>query len=117
MHVKMVIIFYPLYQKNPLFRDPLLQELTVVQKYKAFLFRKTFDQKRSHFASSRLIPSSYRRMKLVEELSIFCRETSIHGLRYIAKSPSKAVRIAWIFLFSASLTYAIIQIAQEAKCK
>jgi hypothetical protein len=56
-------------------------------------------------------------MKLVENLSKFSRETSIHGLKYIAKSPSKAVRIAWFFLFSASLSYAIIQIAKEAKCK
>ena len=56
-------------------------------------------------------------MKLVENLAAFAGETSIHGLIYIAKSPSKAKRIAWFFLFSASLAYALTQISYEAKCK
>ena len=56
-------------------------------------------------------------MKLEENLTAFASETSIHGLNYIAKAPSKAVRIAWFFIFSAALTYAFIQISYEAKCK
>ena len=56
-------------------------------------------------------------MKLDENLTAFAGETSIHGLNYIAKSPSKAVRIAWFFIFTASLTYAFFQISYEANCK
>ena len=56
-------------------------------------------------------------MKLDENLTAFADETSIHGLNYIAKSPSKAVRIAWFCMFSASLAYALTQISYEAKCK
>ena len=57
------------------------------------------------------------RMKLKENLTAFAVETSIHGLKYIAKSPSKSVRIAWFLIFLASLSYAFFQISYEAKCK
>ena len=65
----------------------------------------------------RLVSSSYRKMKLVENLTAFANETSIHGLIYIAKSPSKAVRIAWFFIFTAALMYAFVRISYDAKCK
>ena len=57
-------------------------------------------------------------MKLVDELSQFARDSSIHGLNYIAKSGSSSrVRIAWFLLFTGSMIYAGVQIADEAKGK
>ena len=57
-------------------------------------------------------------MKLIENLTHFSNNTSIHGLVHIAKkSSSKAKRITWFVIFILSMIYAGTQIAEEAKCK
>ena len=56
-------------------------------------------------------------MKLVENLTAFAAETSIHGLNFIAKSKTVLMQGIWFPLFTASLAYAIVQIVNEAKCK
>ena len=57
-------------------------------------------------------------MKLIENLTHFANNTSIHGLVQIAKkSSSKAKRITWFVIFILSMIYAGTQIAEEAKCK
>ena len=55
-------------------------------------------------------------MKLVENLTAFAAETSIHGLNFIAKSKTVLMQGIWFPLFTASLAYAIVQIMNEAKC-
>ena len=56
-------------------------------------------------------------MKLIDNLTHFANNTSIHGLVYIAKkSSSKAKRITWFVIFILSMIYAGTQIAEEAKC-
>ena len=54
-------------------------------------------------------------MKLVENLTAFAAETSIHGLNFIAKSKTVLMQGIWFPLFTASLAYAIVQIVNEAK--
>ena len=55
-------------------------------------------------------------MKLVENLTAFAQESSIHGINFIAKpSYSNAVRITWFLLFMGALSYAVIQISYEAE--
>ena len=57
-------------------------------------------------------------MKLVENLTAYAETSSIHGINYIAKtSSSKMVRLTWVFLFVAMLTYAANMISYEAKGK
>ena len=57
-------------------------------------------------------------MKLVDNLTGFANNTSIHGLVQIAKkSSSNAKRIAWFIIFVLSMVYAGFQIAAEVKCK
>ena len=56
-------------------------------------------------------------MKLVENLTAFAGETSIHGLNFIAKSRTVLMQSIWFSLFVASLAYAIVQIVNDAKCK
>ena len=57
-------------------------------------------------------------MKLVENLTAFAGETSIHGLKYIAKSSSsKTVRITWFLMFVGALMYALFEISHEVKSK
>ena len=56
-------------------------------------------------------------MKLVESLTKFSNNTSIHGLVFIANSRSIAKKITWLFLFVLSLMYAGFQIASEAHGK
>ena len=68
-----------------------------------------------HWSSSR---HSYRNMKIVENITKFAKETSIHGFVHMANSTStKAKRITWFLLFMSSLIYAGVQISEEAKCK
>ena len=57
-------------------------------------------------------------MKLVENLTSFCSETSIHGLKYIAKSSSSnSVRITWFILYMGALMYGLVEISLEVKSK
>ena len=57
-------------------------------------------------------------MGVMEKLSEFAEETSVHGLAFIGQtSASKAKRGAWMCLFLASLVYAVIQIKHLAECK
>ena len=57
-------------------------------------------------------------MRLVENITTFAGETSIHGLKYIAKSSStNAKRITWTFLFVGALMYALVEISHEVKSK
>ena len=52
-------------------------------------------------------------MRLVESLTQFADHSSIHGLNYIAKSPSKTERIIWFILFTIALFYAAQQISED----
>ena len=55
-------------------------------------------------------------MKLVENLTAFAQESSIHGINIIAnRSYSNVVRITWFALFMGALSYAVIQISYEAE--
>ena len=57
-------------------------------------------------------------MKLVENLTNFSENTSLHGLKFIGKRTSSTnIRLTWLFLFFASLLYAIMMISYEAKGK
>ena len=57
--------------------------------------------------------SQKTRMRLIDSLTQFADESSIHALNFIAKSPSKRARIIWFLLFTAALIYAGLQIAEE----
>ena len=54
-------------------------------------------------------------MRLVESLTKFADHSSIHGLTYIAKSPSKTERIIWFILFTIALFYAAQQISEDLR--
>ena len=55
-------------------------------------------------------------MKLVENLTAFAQESSIHGINFIAKpSYSNVVHITWFALFMGALSYAVIEISYEAE--
>ena len=57
-------------------------------------------------------------MVLVEKLSHFAKETTVHGIGYIAKSTSSLKkRMLWLFLLTAALTYAGLQIKSVVGCK
>ena len=57
-------------------------------------------------------------MVLVEKLSHFAKETTVHGIGYIAKSTSSLKkRMLWLFLLTAALTYAGLQIKSVVECK
>ena len=56
-------------------------------------------------------------MRLLESLTKFADDSSIHGLNYIAKSPSKTERIIWFILFTGALLYAGLQIGEEYRGK
>ena len=57
-------------------------------------------------------------MGVVETLTQFSQETSIHGLAFVGrKSSSKGKRWAWMALFVATLVYAFVQIKYLSKCK
>ena len=57
-------------------------------------------------------------MVLVEKLSQFAKETTVHGIGYIAKSTlSLKKRMLWLFLLTAALTYAGLQIKSVVECK
>ena len=63
-------------------------------------------------------PQLYSNMKLVENLTTFSENTSLHGLKFIGKRTSTAnIRLTWLFLFFGSLFYAIMMISYEAKGK
>ena len=55
-------------------------------------------------------------MKLVENLTSFAQESSIHGINLIAnRKYSNVVRITWFGLFMGAISYAVIQISYEAE--
>ena len=57
-------------------------------------------------------------MRLVEELSDFANNSSIHGLNYIVKSSSSTlVRITWFILFTSAMIYAGLRISNEFRGK
>ena len=52
-----------------------------------------------------------REMGVIETLTQFSQETSVHGLAYVGRtSLSKRKRWAWVGFFIASLVYAFVQI-------
>ena len=56
-------------------------------------------------------------MVLVEKMSQFAKETSIHGVCKIANSTlSKKNRMFWLFLLTAALIYAGFRIKSVVKC-
>ena len=70
------------------------------------------------FITFRQLLFCFRRMKLLDNLTHFANNTSIHGLVHIAKkSSSTAKRIAWLIIFILSMLYAGIQIGFEIECK
>ena len=60
---------------------------------------------------------SKKKMSLLDSLTKFADESSIHGLNYVAKSPSKTARIVWFILFTGALIYAGLQIGEEFRGK
>ena len=57
-------------------------------------------------------------MVLVEKLTRFSEETSVHGVSYIGRSTSSnGKRLLWLFLFIGALTYAGLQIKTIVECK
>ena len=57
-------------------------------------------------------------MGVVDTLTHFSQETSIHGLAYVGKkSSSKGKRWTWMGLFIGSLIYAFVQIKYLSQCK
>ena len=60
----------------------------------------------------------YIKMRLIDNLIKFAKETSIHGFVQIAdSSSSKIKRISWFIIFCSSLLYARYQISDEVRCK
>ena len=58
------------------------------------------------------------KMVLVEKLTQFAGETTIHGIGYIAQSSSSLTkRMLWLFLLTGALTYAGLQIKSVVECK
>ena len=58
------------------------------------------------------------KMRLVDNLIKFAKETSIHGFVQMANSSSsKMKRMSWFILFCSSIIYARYQISDEVKCK
>ena len=58
------------------------------------------------------------KMGLLQKLTDFANETSIHGVMFMAQSTSsKSRRILWTILFMGSLIYATIQIKSIVECK
>ena len=57
-------------------------------------------------------------MMLIEELSQFSKETSVHGIKYIGNSNSSpSLRFLWLFLFIGALACACLQIKAVVECK
>ena len=57
-------------------------------------------------------------MGVLDTLTQFAEETSVHGPAYIAQtSSSKAKRVTWLCVFIGSLIYAISQIIFLSECK
>ena len=57
-------------------------------------------------------------MGVVDTLTHFSQETSIHGLAYVGKkSSSKGKRWTWMGLLIGSLIYAFVQIKYLSQCK
>ena len=57
-------------------------------------------------------------MGVVDTLTQFAEETSVHGPAYIVQtSSSKAKRVAWFCVFFGSLIYAVSQIIFLSECK
>ena len=57
-------------------------------------------------------------MGVVDTLTQFAEETSVHGPAYIAQtSSSKTKRVTWLCVFIGSLIYAISQIIFLSECK
>ena len=58
------------------------------------------------------------KMGLLQKLTDFANETSIHGVMFMAQSTSSTSRrILWTFLFFGSLIYATLQIKSIVECK
>ena len=57
-------------------------------------------------------------MGVLEILTQFAEETSVHALAYVVQtSSSRGKRVAWMCLFLGSLIYAVVQIKYLAHCK
>ena len=57
-------------------------------------------------------------MGVIETLTEFGNETTIHGLSYVVKSPSSTLRrIFWILLFVGSMIYAVLLLQAAVICK
>ena len=57
-------------------------------------------------------------MVLVEKVTQFTEDTSVHGISYFGQSNSTIKRrILWLFLFIGAITYAGLQIQAAVKCK
>ena len=58
------------------------------------------------------------KIKLIERLTQFSEETSVHGISYIGQSKSSPKkRLLWLVLFIGALTYMGLQIKAVVECK
>ena len=65
-----------------------------------------------------LVLTSLGIMGLLDKLTEFANETSIHGLAFVGQdSSSKTKRLIWAFLFIGFLTYAGLQLKIAIICK
>ena len=56
-------------------------------------------------------------MGVIETITEFGNETTIHGLSYVVKSPSSTIRrIIWILFFVGSMIYAVVLLQAAVIC-